>query len=196
MPAGLYRYRVGDVVQVTGFYNATPEVKFMRRRGVLLSIHQDKTDETDLQSAVTKAAGVLLQHASAGGAAVELVDYSSCTDVSTHPGHYVIYFELAATQQGQQPALTLLLQECATALDRAITNEIYARHRKLGIIGPLELRVVAPGTFERLMLQAVARGSTPQQYKTPRCVQFAPALELLDGAVEHSVFSLAADFVG
>ncbi|KAI3855561.1 hypothetical protein MKX03_006599 [Papaver bracteatum] len=56
--AGLYRYRVGDVLRVAG--NNTPQFNFMRRRNVVLSIDMDKTNETELQNAVKKAVDHLM----------------------------------------------------------------------------------------------------------------------------------------
>ena len=47
--AGLYRYKLGDVVRVEGFRNGTPEVRFVCRRNVVLSINLDKNTERDLQ---------------------------------------------------------------------------------------------------------------------------------------------------
>ncbi|TKY69479.1 indole-3-acetic acid-amido synthetase GH3.1 [Spatholobus suberectus] len=41
--AGLYRYRVGDILRVTGFHNSAPQFHFVRRKNVLLSIDSDKT---------------------------------------------------------------------------------------------------------------------------------------------------------
>ncbi|KAF8650484.1 hypothetical protein HU200_063849 [Digitaria exilis] len=52
---GLSRYRVGDVIRVTGFHNAAPQVRLVRRSNVLLSVDSDKTDEADLQRAVERA---------------------------------------------------------------------------------------------------------------------------------------------
>ncbi|GLJ20880.1 hypothetical protein SUGI_0381000 [Cryptomeria japonica] len=53
--AGLYRYRVGDVLRVTGFHNSAPQFHFVCRKNVMLSIDSDKTDEVELQSAMNKA---------------------------------------------------------------------------------------------------------------------------------------------
>jgi auxin responsive GH3 family protein len=59
--AGLNRYRVGDVLCVTGFHNAAPQFRFVRRHSVLLSIEADKTDEAELQGAVERASSALLR---------------------------------------------------------------------------------------------------------------------------------------
>ncbi|GLJ20889.1 hypothetical protein SUGI_0381160 [Cryptomeria japonica] len=83
--AGLYRYRVGDVLRVTGFHNSAPQFHFVCRKNVMLSIDSDKTDEVELQNAVNKAT----KHLESYGARV--IEYTSYADVSTIPGHYVLF---------------------------------------------------------------------------------------------------------
>jgi len=57
--AGLCRYRVGDILLVTGFHNSAPQFSFVRRKNVLLSIDSDKTDEAELQKGVNNASVLL-----------------------------------------------------------------------------------------------------------------------------------------
>ncbi|CAL1406815.1 unnamed protein product [Linum trigynum] len=75
--AGLYRYRVGDVLRVGGFKNKAPQFTFVCRKNVVLSIDSDKTDEVELQTAVTRAA---VQHLAPFGAS--LVEYTSYAETS------------------------------------------------------------------------------------------------------------------
>ncbi|CAE6053613.1 unnamed protein product [Arabidopsis arenosa] len=82
--AGLYRYRLGDVVKIIGFYNNTPQLKFICRRNLILSINIDKNTERDLQLSVESAAKRLSEEK------IEVIDFSSHIDVSTDPGHYAI----------------------------------------------------------------------------------------------------------
>ncbi|KAJ4904336.1 Jasmonic acid-amido synthetase JAR1 [Raphanus sativus] len=49
-PVGLYRYKLGDVVKIVGFYNKTPQLKFICRRNLILSINIDKNTERDLSA--------------------------------------------------------------------------------------------------------------------------------------------------
>jgi auxin responsive GH3 gene family len=49
--------------------------------------------------------------------------------------------------------------------------------------GPLEIRVVRGGTFEEVMDNAISRGASIDQYKTPRRVSFGPIIELLNSRV-------------
>ncbi|KAK6154374.1 hypothetical protein DH2020_008622 [Rehmannia glutinosa] len=56
-------------------------------------------------------------------------------------------------------------------------------------IGPLEIKIVEAGTFDKLMDYAISLGASINQYKTPRCVKFAPIVELLNARVVESFFS-------
>ncbi|TQE01287.1 hypothetical protein C1H46_013103 [Malus baccata] len=53
--AGLHRYRVGDILRVTGFHNSAPQFHFVRRKNVLLSIDSHKTDEAALPLPIDNA---------------------------------------------------------------------------------------------------------------------------------------------
>ncbi|OEL19812.1 putative indole-3-acetic acid-amido synthetase GH3.8 [Dichanthelium oligosanthes] len=189
--AGLNRYRVGDVLQVTGFHNSAPQFRFVRRKNVLLSIESDKTDEAELQRAVERASALLRPH----GATV--VEYTSQAYTKAIPGHYVIYWELLANKSssagaGAGPAVDReTLDQCCLEMEQAL-NSVYRQSRVAdGSIGPLEIRVVRPGTFEELMDYAISRGASINQYKVPRCVTFPPIIELLDSRVVSSHFSPA-----
>uniref|UniRef100_J3MMK8 Uncharacterized protein n=1 Tax=Oryza brachyantha TaxID=4533 RepID=J3MMK8_ORYBR len=187
--AGLNRYRVGDVLRVTGFHNAAPQFRFVRRKNVLLSIESDKTDEAELQRAVERASALLRPH----GASV--VEYTSHACTKRIPGHYVIYWELLLTKGAAGAAATAVdadtLGRCCLEMEEAL-NTVYRQSRVAdGSIGPLEIRVVRPGTFEELMDYAISRGASINQYKVPRCVTFPPIVELLDSRVVSTHFSPA-----
>ncbi|CAD6223243.1 unnamed protein product [Miscanthus lutarioriparius] len=184
--AGLNRYRVGDVLQVTGFHNTAPQFRFVRRKNVLLSIESDKTDEAELQRAVERASVLLRPH----GAAV--VEYTSQAYTKSIPGHYVIYWELLTKGPAAGAAVDReTLDRCCLEMEEAL-NTVYRQSRVAdGSIGPLEIRVVRPGTFEELMDYAISRGASINQYKVPRCVTFPPIIELLDSRVVSTHFSPA-----
>ncbi|THG20542.1 hypothetical protein TEA_010206 [Camellia sinensis var. sinensis] len=80
--AGLYRYRLRDVVKVVGFHNSTPELQFIYRSNLLLTINIDKNTEKDVQLSV-EVAGKLFSNEK-----LEVVDFTSHVDLSTDPGHY------------------------------------------------------------------------------------------------------------
>ena len=84
-----------------------------------------------------------------------------------------------------------LMSRCCLEMKEAL-NAMYRQSRVAdGSIGPLEIRVVRPGTFEELMDDAISRGASINQYKVPRCVSFPPIVELLDSRVVSTHFSPA-----
>jgi auxin responsive GH3 gene family len=179
--AGLCRYRVGDILLVTGFHNAAPQFRFVRRKNVLLSIDSDKTDEAELQSAMERASRLLAPY-DAG-----IVEYTSQADATTIPGHYVVYWELMVREGGAWPEADVF-ELCCLEMEEAL-NAVYRQGRNGDAIGPLEIRVVRGGTFEEVMDYAISRGASINQYKAPRCVSFGPIIELLNSRVLSKHFS-------
>ncbi|GAU26084.1 hypothetical protein TSUD_225470 [Trifolium subterraneum] len=180
--SGLCRYRVGDILQVTGFHNADPQFKFVRRKNVLLSIEADKTDESELQKAIENASELLKEFNTS------VVEYTSFADATSIPGHYVIYWELLMKDSSNPPS-DEVLNQCCLVMEESL-NTVYRQGRVAdNSIGPLEIRVVKNGTFEELMDYAISRGASINQYKVPRCVSFKPIMELLDSRVVSFHFS-------
>ncbi|KAL4354974.1 hypothetical protein GQ457_06G035520 [Hibiscus cannabinus] len=180
--AGLCRYRVGDILRVTGFHNSAPQFRFVRRKNVLLSIESDKTDEAELQNAI-ESASLLLKEFN-----TSVVEYTSYADTKQIPGHYVIYWELLVKDSANAPTVDVLNQ-CCLQMEESL-NSVYRQSRVAdNSIGPLEIRVVQNGTFEELMDYAISRGASINQYKVPRCISFTPIMELLDSRVVSKHFS-------
>ncbi|KAK7831457.1 jasmonoyl--L-amino acid synthetase JAR4 [Quercus suber] len=179
--AGLYRYRLGDAVKVIGFHNSTPEIKFVCRRNLLLTINIDKNTEKDLQLSVEEAGKVLSEEK------LDVVDYSSYVDLSTDPGHYVIFWEISGEASQE------VLKECCNCLDKSFVDAGYVSSRKVNSIGALELRVVKRGTFQKILDHYLGLGSAVSQFKTPRCVgpRNNLVLQILCANVVKSYFSTA-----
>ncbi|XP_038709048.1 putative indole-3-acetic acid-amido synthetase GH3.9 [Tripterygium wilfordii] len=186
--AGLHRYRIGDVLQVTGFHNRAPQFRFICRRNVVLSIDNDNTNEEDLHKSITVAKKLLDPYNAI------LVEYTSYADTSSVPGHYVLYWEiLHHPPQSNVDSLadeySKVIEQCCLAVEEEL-DYTYRRCRAHDkSVGPLEIRVVEPGTFEALMDMFISQGGSINQYKTPRCVKSRVALELLDSHVKASFFS-------
>lgn len=179
--AGLYRYRVGDVLKVAGFKNNAPQFNFICRKNVVLSIDSDKTDEVELQNAVKNA----VTHLQPFGAS--LLEYTSYADTATIPGHYVLFWELSLN--GSTPIPPSVFEDCCLAIEESL-NSVYRQGRVSDkSIGPLEIKIVETGTFDKLMDYAISLGASINQYKTPRCVKFEPIVELLNERVVESYFS-------
>ncbi|KAH9317066.1 hypothetical protein KI387_018835, partial [Taxus chinensis] len=162
--AGLYRYRLGDIVKVARFYNSTPQLSYICRKNLLLAVNIDKTTEKDLQISVEKATQLFKE------GSVELVDFTSYADLATDPGHYVIYWELSGTMEEK------ILNKCCSVMDESFVDGGYISSRKAKTIGPLELCIVEKGTFRKILDHYLSIGAAVSQFKTPRCINSNPVL--------------------
>lgn len=174
---------------VTGFHNNAPQFRFVHRQNVVLSIDTDKTNEEDLLNAVTEAK-LLLEPLG-----FLLLEYTSFADTSSIPGHYVLFWELKMRGNNDLPELDpITMEQCCSKVEESL-DSVYRRCRKKdGSIGPLEIKVVKPGTFDALMDFCVSQGSSVNQYKTPRCIKSEEALKILDSMVVGRFFSKKTPF--
>ncbi|XP_059664463.1 indole-3-acetic acid-amido synthetase GH3.6-like [Cornus florida] len=180
--AGLYRYRVGDILRVAGFKNKAPQFNFICRKNVVLSIDSDKTNEVELHNAVKNAANHLLPFDAT------LIEYTSHADTSNIPGHYVLYWELGLSSIAT-PIPASVLEDCCLAIEESL-NSVYRQGRASDkSIGPLEIKIVESETFEKLMDYALSNGASINQYKAPRCIKYGPIIELLNSRVVSNYFS-------
>ncbi|KAJ8629025.1 hypothetical protein MRB53_022348 [Persea americana] len=178
--AGLYRYRVGDVLRVAGFKNKAPQFYFVRRKNVILSIDADKTNEVELQNAVNNA----IKHLEPFGAS--LIGYTSYADTSSIPGHYVLYWEICVYAT---PIPSLVFEACCLAVEESLNSVYHYCRFSDESIAPLEIKIVETGTFDKLMDYALSLGTSMSQYKTPLCVKLTPMVELLNSSVLSNYFS-------
>ncbi|MQM01128.1 hypothetical protein Taro_033879 [Colocasia esculenta] len=179
---GLYRYRLGDVVEVTGFYKSAPQLSFVCRRKLVLTVNIDKNTEKDLQLAVERGSRLLAQ------TRTELVDFTSHAIVGEggqRPGHYVVFWEVKGETDDR------VLQECCREMDLAFADHGYLVSRRCGTIGPLELRVVEQGTFKKILDYYIGNGAAMSQFKTPRCTSNQTLLRILDRCTVRRFWSTA-----
>lgn len=178
----------------TGFYNNAPQFQFVGRSNVVLSIDMDKTNEDDLLKAVMQAK----LHLEPLG--FILTEYTSYADTSSFPGHYVLFWELIKKKKGEDFCVgsgdnqyhneqgnvqldPVVMESCCSTVEQLL-DSVYRRCRKKDkSIEALEIRVVKEGTFDALMDFAVSKGSSVNQYKTPRCIKSAEALGILESRV-------------
>ncbi|XP_010268769.1 PREDICTED: jasmonic acid-amido synthetase JAR1-like [Nelumbo nucifera] len=165
---GLYRYKLGDVVEVAGFYKGTPKLNFICRRKLILTVNIDKNTEKDLQLVVERGSQLLSK------TKAELVDFTSHADVKNQPGHYKIYWEIKGEVEED------VLRECCREMDAAFVDHGYVVSRRANSIGPLELCIVESGTFKKILDHFVGNGAALSQFKTPRCTSNEVLLRILN----------------
>jgi hypothetical protein len=175
---GFYRYDIGDVIEVIGFYEQAPIIVFRHRQGGLISSTTEKTTEahaTQVMQALQQEFNVLLE------------DF--CITLSEHdfPARYLVNIELApgATLSNPQDFLSSFDHK----LQEANTHYEISRHDP---IPPPRLRILAPGSFAILRQQQLEKGIPDSQLKFPHISEDRQFLASL--AIESEV-SLPEDLI-
>ncbi|KAL1201543.1 Indole-3-acetic acid-amido synthetase GH3.17 [Cardamine amara subsp. amara] len=152
---------------------------------MVISIQLEATTEDNILRALTQASRVL------ESSNLLLMGSTSWPDVSTVPGHYVMYWELKSKNINGLVELddNKVLVECCCVVEQSL-NLLYRNNRtKLRSIGALEIRVVQQGTFDSLMEFFMSQGASASQYKTPSCINSVEALAVLESRVLTRFFS-------
>lgn len=163
--AGLYRYRLGDVVTVVDHWRGLPVIEFQYRLGQLLNIAGEKTSE----QAASAAAMAGMQRSG-----LQLEDYSTLPDYDHFPGRYVLFLEPHENESVPSGPLSTVLDE---ELGRC--NPRYRSAREDGRLAVPVAHLVQPGTFAELKTLLVRRGASPNQVKVPRVIRNDDLHELL-----------------
>jgi hypothetical protein len=151
--SGFYRYDIGDVVEVVGFFEQAPLIVFRHRQGGLLSSTTEKTTEFH----ATQTVQALQQEFN-----VRLEDFCITLSETECPARYVVNVELALGQTLDNPSEFLKRFEYWMGE----FNHLYVRARQ-GQVPPPALRVLAPGSFARVRQRQVDRGMFDSQLKFP-----------------------------
>ncbi len=144
---GLYRYRLGDVVQVVGHYRQCPLLRFVGRAGAVSDWFGEKLNERHVASALD--------------------------DLLAQRGWQPAFVMLACAAQHPQPAYTLfieqpfieqpelsetLLRPLAEELDERLQENFHYKYcRRLGQLHPVRICPVTNG-LERYIAACVAHG--------------------------------------
>jgi hypothetical protein len=161
--AGLYRYDLADIVECSGHYHATARIRFVRRAGASLSLAGEKLDEAHVTRAVSAA---LLE------AGLEAPFFTAVPRPLPHP-RWELAIELApGTRKGDRA-----LEALRADVDRRLGEEAsdYKIYRKT-TLGPLALRLLAPGEHERVRRALIAKGKPEAQLKVTHLVTDPEAL--------------------
>jgi GH3 auxin-responsive promoter len=151
--SGFYRYDIGDVIEVVGFYQQTPLIIFRHRRGGLLSATTEKTTEFH----ATQTMQALQQEFN-----LKLEDFCLTLSENEFPSHYCVNIELPPQAVLGNP------QDFLARFDYWLGefNNPYATVRS-SQVPPPRLRVLAPGSFAIVRHRQLRRGTSDSQLKIP-----------------------------
>lgn len=128
--SGLYRYRIGDVIEVTGRYGEAPIIKVCYRRGLVMNIADERMNLSQLEPAV------MLFEEKTG---VSTLQYCFSGEMHDTAPRYVMYIE--GTPNDTKNA-GKILDEC---LCRFGVN--YKNERSIGSLGMPVVKALRAGSF-------------------------------------------------
>ena len=150
--SGFYRYRLDDVVKITGFYNNSPKVKFLYRANIMLNLSDEKTTQSMLDASMAETAEKL---------GINYMSYSTYGDTEADIPHYTVLIETA------QEVDEALREAAGKAFDEAVrkNNIEYNRYRRNATLGDVEVHFISAGTFDEYKEMLHEKGRNTNQIK-------------------------------
>ena len=156
--SGFYRYRIEDVVKVTGFYKQSPTVQFQYRRNQIANISGEKINQ--------RAFDLLINDLSKE-VGEDFAGYCIYPDRSTSPGHYIILIE---------PNNEIPDEECSRYAEifekhLCATNVLVPPLIRNGALGHCEVKFLRRGTYEDYREKVLrAKGANLNQVKPVKVI--------------------------
>jgi len=178
--AGLYRYRLGDVIRVVDFIGDTPVFEFSYRVGTVLDMVGEKTTEQHTSQVVRDIVNDFF------GSAAAVTNYTVTADVASANSHYCVYLELPTTQPVAPGDADVLARKFDERLQQVNTS-YRTLARSNGRLGAANLRLVSAGTFNALEDCRYVKnpGSSRNQIKVPRVLSDPEQIAMLNA---HAVY--------
>ncbi|MBF2065448.1 MAG: GH3 auxin-responsive promoter family protein [Calothrix sp. C42_A2020_038] len=158
--AGLYRYQIHDIVEVTGFYNQSPLIAFIRKSQDMTNITGEKMHVNHILTAME----TVRQQFN-----LAIVTYRFTPDIENQ--RYKIYLELAQSVEENQ------LKQIVLVIDSHLcsVNCEYEQKRQSKRLHLPCLYIMSAGWAEQEMRQEMMNGKRNVQYKWKvLCHEFEP----------------------
>jgi hypothetical protein len=164
---GLYRYKLEDRVEVTGFARRTPSLRFLGREGHVSDLRGEKLHESFVAGALARAFRRL-------GVAARFAMLAP-DEHPSGPPRYVLYLE---TEGPASPELASFVEEELEA------NPLYRACVALGQLAPAAVFLVAGAAFPRYLQHCRERGQRLGDVK-PLALSTAPGWrDVFPGSLE------------
>lgn len=150
--SGLYRYRMEDIVKVTGFYNNTPRIELLYRRNLSMNVANEKTTTQMVDFAAKETSSKT---------GIEFEGHSFYPDFSTTPPRYCMFVETKEDVDEQQR------QQMIDVLDEELkgVNEKYFKYRRWGMLDRPEIILLKKKTYWDYRESLRGRGVVLNQIK-------------------------------
>ncbi len=150
--SGFYRYRIEDVIKVTGYYHQSPKVTFCYRLNQIANISGEKISQMAFDEIVqnlSEETGDLY------------IGYSIYPDRTTSPGHYVLFVETATPISEEKRASYNQLFEKMLCKGNVSVEPLI----KSGALGHCEVKFLCHGTYDDYREVLRKRGANLNQVK-------------------------------
>ena len=156
-PAGLYRYNMTDLLEITGFYNQFPTLRFIQKVNGTISLTGEKLHERQFIEAVHET------EKKTGKIAPFFVGFAD-----PHKSNYKFYFEFA-----DQTVSVTEAEEFTAYLDKCLQdyNSEYQEKRGSGRLKKPETALLGPESFERFKASCIDKGYRDGQFKVNLLMQ-------------------------
>ncbi len=169
--SGFYRYRIKDVIRVTGFYNEAPLVQFVYRKSQMLSIAGEKTNEEAVRWAIEmfmKDTGLIVN------------DYSVYANTDTQPGHYTFYMEPDRMVEKEDiPKYRDAIEDRMMQANPSFGDKI-----RTGVLSPTELIFVQKESYQLYRDMMITKGTSANQLKPVRVIDTPVKLRFFNRVIE------------
>ncbi|KAM3923780.1 GH3 domain-containing protein [Leptodactylus fuscus] len=169
---GLYRYRLGDVVQVTGFNNQSPIVKFIYRKSQTLNVRGERISECSFYKTLLRTVAMWPGACLLNYCCLEsgiLGPFSGGSDP-----HYEVFVALKGVRN--------LSEDQRYKLDQTLQEHfpVYKSFRFKGSIGPVRVHLTSPKSFLRLLELASNLSGLPLDcIQPPRTLRYREMAEMI-----------------
>lgn len=155
--SGFYRYRIKDVIRVTGFYNEAPMLQFIYRKSQMLSIQGEKTNEESVRWSIEQFMK---------DTKLVINDYSVYADTDSEPGHYVFLME----PDTKVPEEKIAGYRDVIEAKMMQANPSYGDKIRTGVLSPMELIFLQNETYQAYRDLMIRKGTSPNQLKPVRVI--------------------------
>ena len=170
--SGFYRYRIEDVVKVTGFYNQSPKITFCYRLNQIANISGEKVSSLAFDEIVANLSEYMDDL---------YIGYSIYPDRTTSPGHYVLLLETAETvtpekKEQYNEAFEKMLCKGNISVEPLI---------KSGALGHCEVKFLKHGTYDDYREVLRKRGANLNQVKPIKVIDNEDKKEFFFSHIEE-----------
>ncbi|KAL5059519.1 hypothetical protein RYX36_031123 [Vicia faba] len=170
---GFYRYKLGDIVRVVGFYNSSPQVEFVMRAPKSSS---EIITEKDLISAVKNFQ--LALRGAMGIDSIEIVEFASFLDQEPTTKQLKIFVEVEEESKCWEEWVKVF-KRCISSLENGL-GALYKVQKDKGHLRKLMIMILRHGGFDQLSDLAIKNGTSASQYKPPKIIRNIEVVKLLE----------------